>query len=351
MKHLIAALLILLAALTAPARAQDLTVATVTRAPFSMVEGGRETGFSLDLWAEIAARLGRDYDIDRKDSFAQMLGAVQEGEADLAIANISITAAREEVMDFSHPIFESGLQIMVPRSDGSNAALRAFFSLDFLLAVLAAFAILFGSGMLMWRLERRAQPYFDHDARRAMFPAFWWALNLVVNGGFEERQPRTPIGRLLGVVLVISSLFLVSFFVAKITAALTVDALQNNVTGVGDLYGRRVATIGGSTAESFLAARDIRTDAYDGPDTLFAAFEEGTADIVVFDAPILAYYVTHEGADRAELAGPVFLRENYGIALPQGSPLLEPVNRALLALREEGVHDDLHRKWFGTLAQ
>lgn len=34
--------------------AQDVTLATVTRKPFSHVEDGTDTGFSIDLWARIA---------------------------------------------------------------------------------------------------------------------------------------------------------------------------------------------------------------------------------------------------------------------------------------------------------
>ena len=39
---------------------------------------------------------------------------------DLAIANISITSEREKIMDFSQPIYDSGLQILVPKGGGAN---------------------------------------------------------------------------------------------------------------------------------------------------------------------------------------------------------------------------------------
>ena len=87
-------------------RAQDLTIVTVTRPPFSMVENGVDTGFSIDLWREVAELLGRDYTIRRVEAFGEMLELARTGEADAAVANISITANREVVMDFSQPIFE-----------------------------------------------------------------------------------------------------------------------------------------------------------------------------------------------------------------------------------------------------
>lgn len=328
--------------------AQTLTVSTVTRAPFSMVEKGEDTGFSIELLEALADKLGWAYDINRVELFSTMLDTVVDEAADMAIANISITSARETLLDFSQPIFESGLQIMVPADQRRSPALwRALLSLDFVVAIGAAFILLMGGGMLMWVFERRAQPYFDRPVSEAWFPSFWWALNLVVNGGFEERMPRTPFGRLFGVFLVISSLFIVSLFVAKITSVMTVEAITGSVNSVNDLYGQQVATIEGSTAAGFLERREIGYRAYTDLQPMLTDFEAGKIEAIVFDAPVLSFYATHAGRDFASMAGSAFLRENYGIAFPTGSPLVEDVNQALLALREDGTYDAIYRKWFG----
>jgi len=343
-------LFFLLAFATLPfgfANAQNLTVTTVTRVPFSMEIDRQQVGFSMDLLAAIADDLGRGYEINRVNTFGEMLGAVEDGTADLAIANISITSARELVMDFTHPIFASGLQIMIPASDQTSSIWRTILTPELGLAILGAFLVLFAGGMLMWVFERRAQDYFDKTSREAMFPAFWWALNLIVNGGFEERVPRTVMGRLLGTFLVVSSLFLVSIFVAKITTMMTVDALQSSITSVNDLHGKRVGTTSGSTAANFMTERSIRFAGFDDLEALLVAFEDDQLDAVVFDAPILAYYATNRGFGNARLVGNVFLPENYGIAVPQGSALIEPINQSLLKLREDGTYRTLMTKWFG----
>lgn len=331
------------------AAAQTVTVSTVTRPPFSIPNGEQETGFSMELLDALSERLGWETEVLRRDTFGEMLGDARLSLADMAIANISITAARERQMDFSQPIFESGLQLMVQASDVRAPSIwRAVFSRDLLIAVGAAFLLLFGGGMMMWGLERRAQPYFDRPLKEAWFPSFWWALNLVVNGGFEERVPRTPIGRIFGVLLVVSSLFIVSVFVAKITAVMTVEAITGSVNSVNDLYGERVGTIAESTAAGFLDRREIDYRAFDGLEPLLRAFEDGAVRVVVFDAPVLSYYTAHEGSAFGRMAGPVFLKENYGIAFPAGSPLVEEVNRALLTLREDGTYDAIRRRWFGS---
>ncbi|WP_278922104.1 MULTISPECIES: transporter substrate-binding domain-containing protein [Pseudophaeobacter] len=330
--------------------AQVIEVNTVTRPPFSMIEKGEETGFSIDLLHAIADRLNWQVVIHRQGTFAEMLDGVADGEVDLAAANISITAAREAVMDFSQPVFESGLQILVQADDARAPSLMyALLSWDLVIAIGLAFLLLLVGGMFMWALERRAQPYFDRPLKEAWFPSFWWALNLVVNGGFEERVPRTPIGRMFGVLLVVSSLFVVSIFVAKITAVMTVEAISGSITSVNDLYGKRTGTIEGSTAASFLQRRDIDYQGYSSLGAMLAAFEEGDIRVVVFDAPVLNYYVQHGGSAYGRTIGQAFLREYYGFVFPQGSALTEPVNRTLLEMQEDGSYEAIYRSWFGQL--
>ncbi|MEJ2021561.1 MAG: transporter substrate-binding domain-containing protein [Maritimibacter sp.] len=333
----------------APDGAKVLRLATVTRPPFSMELDGVQTGFSIDLWNALASEMNATTEVVRVESFTEMLDLVRRGEVDAAAANISITAGRESEMDFSQPIFESGLRILIPAEKGSGASLlSAILSRDLLLAIGGACGLLLLAGMLMWLFERRQQAYFDHPPHKALFPAFWWALNLVVNGGFEERQPQSVLGRVLATFLVVSSLFLVSVFVAQITATMTVSAIQSSVSSVNDLYGRRIGTTSGSTAAAFLDRRDFDYRGYADFSSLIASFERSDLDAVVFDAPILAYYTHMQGQGRAQLAGSVFLRENYGIALPTGSSLAEAINQDLLKLRENGTYEAIRMKWFGA---
>ncbi len=328
--------------------AQTIDVATVTRAPFSMSVEGQHTGFSIDLMNAVGEVLGREISYQRFDTFPEMLQAVQSGASNAAIANISITAERETLMDFSQPMFGSGIQVMLPFDGSRNPLWPILFNRDLWILGGATLLFLFLGGMLMWVFERHRQPYFDLDAKEASFPAFWWALNLTLNGGFEERMPRSRPGRVLGVVLVIGSLFLVSIVVGQITAYLTIEAINESVDNLNDLDGRRVATTANSTSSAFLDARQITHVPFASLDEVTAAFEEGSVDAVVFDGPILAYYANEIAPGTARVLDRIYWSENYGIAFPSGSELREDVDRALLQLREDGTYYTLSAKWFGA---
>ena len=84
MRGILFGLMLLMQAQLATAQTRDITVATVTREPFSMQIDGQETGFSIELMALLAQELDLSVTYDRRDSFAEMLDAVATGQVDAA---------------------------------------------------------------------------------------------------------------------------------------------------------------------------------------------------------------------------------------------------------------------------
>ena len=92
---------------------QELRVVTRVLPPMVTSEDGKLSGFSIELWNEIARRLNVRFNYQIAPDVRAQLEQVKKGEADVGIAAISITAAREADFDFSQPILNSGLQIIV----------------------------------------------------------------------------------------------------------------------------------------------------------------------------------------------------------------------------------------------
>ena len=328
-----------------------LKIMMVERQPFAIISPSGYSGFGADLWKELAGQLSIRYEFVTAPTFADMLQAVETGKADAAVGNISITAEREATMDFTHAIFDAGLQIMIPEDNASASLAAAVLTWDMFVLLALGGMVLFAAGSLMWVFERRAQPYFQTSYKEGAWRSFWWALIVVVNGGFEERMPASWPGRFFAIVLVVSSLFVVSIFVAKITTTLTVNELRSSIESVSDLHGKRTGTTAGSTSASYLASRSVSFTEFHDIDQMFKALVNGELDAVVHDAPILSYYVQNDGKGLVRTTGGIFRPEKYAIALPQSSPLVEPINRALLKVRETGTYRALLTNWFGESYQ
>ncbi|AFP32037.1 transporter substrate-binding domain-containing protein [Marinobacter sp. BSs20148] len=95
--------------------AEKLKIATdPSFVPFEMldIETGEMIGFDMEIIAEVAKRAGFEYDMNTMD-FNGIIPALQTGSIDIAIAGITITEAREKIVDFSDPYYDSGLRLLV----------------------------------------------------------------------------------------------------------------------------------------------------------------------------------------------------------------------------------------------
>jgi polar amino acid transport system substrate-binding protein len=163
----------------------------------------------------------------------------------------------------------------------------------------------------------------------------------------EVGDPERPIGQFASVLWVIIGICFVSFFTASLTTELTVQQITGGINGVSDLATKRVVTVQGSTAARFLGERKIAFEGVNSADEAFDRLDRGEADAMVFDAPVLQHHVQRTDSDRLILVGSVFQREDYGIALPTGSPLRKAVNETLLEMRADGSYDRIYEYYFG----
>lgn len=332
------------------AQPEALRVATRVIKPFVFEEGGGLTGFSIELWQEIAPQLGARTEYIVKPTLRELLDATLTGEADVAIAAISITEDRERDWDFSHPMFEAGLQILAPQESGgggTSSIIGALFNPRFLpILVLMVLGTLL-AGHIVWFSERRRSDGFlpSPGYYPGIFDATFWAVTALATQA--EAWPKSAVSRLVSVIWMFSAVLFIAFFTAAVTSNLTVEQLRTDIQGPEDLPGKSVATVQNSTAARYLAARNITTIDFNTVDEAIKTLVAGDADAVVYDAPILQYHASHEGKGKVQTVGSVFRKESYGIQFPKGSPLRKQVNEALLRLRENGTYDRLQTKWFG----
>jgi polar amino acid transport system substrate-binding protein len=170
----------LLAADEAPPH--TLHVATRVIPPLVIRDGNALTGFSIDLWNDIAAQLGTRTEFEVEPDVPALLDTVAAHKADLGIAAISITAERDRKFDFSQPMLASGLQILV-RGSGEGSAANPLFDLLRLLTspVLAvwlgiALLLIVIPAHILWFVERRHQNGITDDRYfPGIFQALWWA--------------------------------------------------------------------------------------------------------------------------------------------------------------------------------
>jgi polar amino acid transport system substrate-binding protein len=336
---------------TAP---QELRVVTRVLPPVVVDQAGTLTGFSIDLWTRIAERLQLKMKYQIAPDVRALLEEVRSGRADIGVAAISITAARETEFDFSQPILNAGLQIMV-RGKGQDTdanplwdLLGLLFSKTILVWLGIALLLILVPAHLVWLLERRheggiipTQKYIP-----GIFYAMYWAAGTLATQA--EQMPRQWFARALSVIWMFTGVVFVAFYTAQLTATLTVQQIQGSINGPDDLQGKRVATTRGSTAANHLRELKAQVVEVSRIDEAYEALINKDVEAVVFDAPVLLYYAANEGKGRVHMVGTPFRKEDYGIVFQPNNPLRKQVNNALLVLREDGTYQQLYDKWFAA---
>jgi len=362
------AVLAISAALAAPAYSQtvsssaasaqgetpELRVATFIAPPSVMEQNGTLTGFSVDLWNAIAARLKLKTSYQVMPDVSHLEEAMRSKNADLTLGLI-ITSARDEVFDFSIPTLQAGLQIMV-RDTGEKAQtanplsdlLRLLFSRTTVLWLGMAILIVLIPAHVVWFLDRRQEDSMlsNRNYFPGIFEVIYWGLSSLTSQA--QTMPRHWVARALSIFWMFTSVVFVALYTAQLTTTLTVEQIRGAIEGPGDLPGKPVATLANSTATDYLRAQNAQVQEFATTDQMFKALQDKKVDAVVTAAPLLLYYAAHEGKGLVKTVGPEFNTAPAAIMVQLDSPLRRKINVALIALRDNGTYQQIYDKWFGV---
>ncbi len=337
-----------------------LVVALYNAPPFDMRQAdGSWGGLSVELWRQIAADLKLEYDFKEVDLNGRFSGLIQ-GWLDVSVGPITITARREEEIDFTHAFYVTGLGVAVPAAEygmsprfGSwlTVLYRVFVSWEFLKVVGGLTALLLFMSVLMWLCERRKNPSeFGGRGWRGIGSSIWWSAVTMTGVGYGDLAPKTTIGRGLAVFWMFASLLLIAGFTASMASILTTELLSTEsivVRGPEDLKGLKLGAEANATSALYLERNHLPFRAYPLTE-LLEALRDKKIQAAVCDSALLLYQERTNFRGRIKVLPVRFDQEFYGFAVKEGSPLREQINRALLRrLVEPGWRQSLER-YFGS---
>jgi polar amino acid transport system substrate-binding protein len=230
-----------------------LRVETFIVPPFVIEQDGKPTGFSIELWEEVAARLKTKSNYQLATEVAAGFDALRSQKADLIASGVLITPERDKEFDFSYAILEVGQQVMV-RNAGDTILANPFLDLLGLLLTKTTLlwlgiAVLFMliPAHLVWFLEHRYKDGIipTENYIPGIFYAMHWSATTLLTQA--EQTPRQPLARVISFVWMFTGIVFVALYTAQLTANLTVHQIRGAINGPEDLPGKQVGTVRGAS--------------------------------------------------------------------------------------------------------
>uniref|UniRef100_A0A668AMY1 Glutamate receptor n=1 Tax=Myripristis murdjan TaxID=586833 RepID=A0A668AMY1_9TELE len=377
---------------------RTVVVTTIMEGPYVMLKKNWELyegndqyeGYCVDLASEIAKHIGIKYKISivpdgkygARDPETKiwngMVGELVYGKAEIAVAPLTITLVREEVIDFSKPFMSLGISIMIKKPQKSKPGVFSFLDpLAYEIWMCIVFAYIGVSVVLF--LVSRFSPYEWHAEEPeegateqgptdqppnefGIFNSLWFSLGAFMQQGCDI-SPRSLSGRIVGGVWWFFTLIIISSYTANLAAFLTVERMVSPIESAEDLAKQTEIAYGtldsGSTKEFF---RRSKIAVYEKmwsymksaePTVFTKTTAEGVARVrkskgkyaFLLESTMNEYTEQRKPCDTMKVGGNLDSK-GYGIATPKGSQLRNAVNLAVLKLNEQGLLDKLKNKWW-----
>ncbi|KAK1904303.1 Glutamate receptor 1, partial [Dissostichus eleginoides] len=377
-----------------------------------LVGNDKYEGYIVELAAEIAKHVGYQYKLKvvsdgkygardpENKMWNGMVGELVYGKADVAVAPLTITLVREEVIDFSKPFMSLGISIMIKKPTKSKPGVFSFLDpLAYEIWMCIVFAYIGVSVVLFlvsrfspyeWHAEDyeegaepqsptqasangvqqgQAPPQQNNNQQSleqtnefGIFNSLWFSLGAFMQQGCDI-SPRSLSGRIVGGVWWFFTLIIISSYTANLAAFLTVERMVSPIESAEDLAKQTEIAYGtldaGSTKEFFRRSKIAVFEKMwsymksADPPVFVKTTDEGVMRVrkskgkyaYLLESTMNEYIEQRKPCDTMKVGGNLDSK-GYGIATPKGSPLRNPVNLAVLKLNEQGLLDKLKNKWW-----
>ncbi|GAB0198862.1 probable glutamate receptor [Grus japonensis] len=236
-----------------------LTVTTILEDPYVMVRSAELEGYCIDLLKALAAMLHFSYKVkvvgdgqygavSSNGNWTGMIGEILRREADIAVAPLTVTSAREEVVSFTTPFLQTGIGILLRKdTDSQDVSFFHFlapFSKETWTGLLFAYVLTCFCLFLVARLSPCEWNEPKNEENHFTFlNSLWFGAGALALQGVTPR-PKALSVRVIAAVWWLFTIALLAAYIANFTALLTSGTEQLPIQTFEDLVKQRKVEFG-----------------------------------------------------------------------------------------------------------
>ncbi|KAI1729782.1 ligated ion channel l-glutamate- and glycine-binding site domain-containing protein [Ditylenchus destructor] len=337
-------------------------------------------GFCIDLLNRLSYDLNFEYQLSivadgkygdelRENSTGEgtgrwngMIGEILRQEADVAVAPITVTAGRLEVVDFTNPFLQLGISMLMRQPDEKPSSFLSFlWPLSPTVWVYSA-VVTICTALSMVAVSVLSPSESSHVFN--IMNSLWYLLCILLRAG-SGYNCRSVSNRLMSAVWWMFTLILIAQYTANFAAVLTIDRKSlpfNSFEELGNQTDYSFGAIaGGSTQQFFMYSRlDTFRNIWLRMSNMSKVFvttnDEGVQKalneryVFLMESTSLEFQLTQH-CNLTKVGNIVLGSNGYSIALPKGSKWREQLSRQILDYNERGVMMMLKNKWWKKTPQ
>nr|XP_054755424.1 glutamate receptor 4-like [Lytechinus pictus] len=325
---------------------------------------------------------------DENGTWDGMVSDIMTKKADIAVAPLTINSERQRVIDFTKPYMSLGISIMIKKPQHTHPSVFSFMhplSYEIWLSIIFTYL---GVSVVMFLISRfspdewypvekgslksapstegdldRVEPGDKKENNFGIQNSMWFSLGALMQQGCEV-SPRCLSGRIVGAVWWLFTLIIISSYTANLAAFLTVQRMSTPVNSADDLVKRKDISYGiqgGGSTENFFSSSNIplymtmwksMTSAQPSPITnssiqgIDRVRNANGKYAFLLESTMNEYQNQQKPCDTMKV-GSNLDSKSYGIGVARDLTMLrDELTLAILQLSEDGVLDNLMKKWW-----
>ncbi|XP_072311888.1 glutamate receptor ionotropic, NMDA 2C-like isoform X1 [Eucyclogobius newberryi] len=344
-------------------------------------------GFCIDILKKLSKTIKFSYDLYLvtngkhgklvRGTWNGMIGEVVYRRADMAIGSLTINEERSEIIDFSVPFVETGISVMVARSNGTvspSAFLEPYSPAVWVMMFVMCLTVV---AITVFVFEYLSPMGYDQSLLRAKAPggptftigkSVWLLWGIVFNNSVPIENPKGTTSKIMVLVWAFFAVIFLASYTANLAAFMIQEQYIDTVSGLSDKKFQkpqehyppfRFGTVPNGSTE-----RNIRSNYPDmhthmmkynqkGVEEALDSLKTAKLDAFIYDAAVLNYMAgKDEGCKLVTIgSGKVFATTGYGIALQKGSRWKRLIDLALLQFLGDGDTERLETVWLSGICQ
>uniref|UniRef100_A0A672HAA6 Glutamate receptor n=1 Tax=Salarias fasciatus TaxID=181472 RepID=A0A672HAA6_SALFA len=344
-------------------------------------------GFCIDILKKLSKTIKFSYDLYLvtngkhgklvRGIWNGMIGEVVYKRADMAIGSLTINEERSEIIDFSVPFVETGISVMVARSNGTvspSAFLEPYSPAVWVMMFVMCLTVV---AVTVFVFEYFSPVGYNRSLVSAKAPggptftigkSVWLLWGIVFNNSVPIENPKGTTSKIMVLVWAFFAVIFLASYTANLAAFMIQEQYIDTVSGLSDKKFQkpqehyppfRFGTVPNGSTE-----RNIRSNYPDmhthmmkynqkGVEEALESLKTGKLDAFIYDAAVLNYMAgKDEGCKLVTIgSGKVFATTGYGIALEKDSRWKRPIDLALLQFLGDGDTQRLETVWLSGICQ